>query len=323
MSSRSTQTAAEQTCWLEPQNWALDFLRELASARGYSDKTVRNYRQVLQEVSARFAGRTWGDLTLADFRHWLHELVTSRRLAENSVRLRFSALRSFYRQAVRRGLLRNNPVTGLKMPVKRRRLPLFLNEEQILQLLSAPLERMKTAGRTGKKAPGRIRQTWQFLRDAAILEVFYSTGMRIDELVRLRMSDIDLRSHTVRVMGKGGRERLVVLGRPAVQALQLYRDALPAEMNLEPVFVGAGGKALTARAIQLMLKSYLAHCGLDPRITPHKLRHSFATHLLNHGADLRSVQELLGHSSLSTTQIYTAVTAERLRQSYQKAHPRA
>jgi integrase/recombinase XerC len=258
-----------------------------------------------------------------DFRTWLHELAVTRRLADNSVRLRFAALRSFYRHLIRRGLLRENPVEGLKLPVKRRRLPLFLNEEQVLRLLAAPLERMREASTRGKKAPGRPRLAWQFLRDAAIFEVFYSTGMRIDELVRLRMNDIDFAAGTVRVMGKGGRERLGVLGRPALEALRAYRNALPPGLEPPAVFAGPRGTPLSARGIQLLLKSYLAYCGLDPRITPHKLRHTFATHLLNHGADLRSVQELLGHASLSTTQIYTAVTAERLRQTYQRAHPRA
>lgn len=296
-------------------------MAQLRGNRAYSEKTLRNYAQVLAEVSAFFAGKSWAALGLEDFRRYLHDLTVLRRLEPSTVRLRFSALRSFYQFLVRRGDLPAQPLAGLMLPGRKRRLPLFLNEEQVLRLLAAPLDLMKAAAK--QKRRGRARQAWQYLRDAAILEVFYSTGMRIDELLRLRMEDIDLRQGTVRVLGKGGKERLAVLGRPARQALQAYRDALPLEAASAFVFTGPSGKGLTARAVQQMLKSYLAHCGLDPGISPHKLRHTFATHLLNHGADLRSVQELLGHSSLSTTQIYTAVTAERLKQGYLRAHPRA
>jgi len=307
--------------FLEPPAWPQAYLEQLRSGRGYSEKTLRNYAQVLSEASAFFAGKSWGTLTLADFRRYLHELVSARRLEPASVRLRFSALRSFYQFLVRRGDLPALPLAGLKLPARKRRLPLFLNEEQVLRLLSAPLDLMKDAAK--RKGRGRHRLAWQYLRDAAILEMFYSTGMRIDELVRLRMEDIDIRQGTARVLGKGGKERLAVIGRPALEALQAYRDALGLDASPACVFTGPGGKGLSARAVQQMLKSYLAHCGLDSRISPHKLRHTFATHLLNHGADLRSVQELLGHSSLSTTQIYTAVTAERLRQGYLRSHPRA
>lgn len=301
-----------------------DFLRQMGGAGGYSLKTVRNYAGALAEVSGHFQGRRWDGLGPADFRNYLHGLA-ARRLAPASVRLRFSALRSFYRSLVKRRLVENSPLVGVGLPGRKRRVPLFLNEEQVLRLLAAPLERLREMERPGekKRRRGRVRQRWQLLRDAAILEFFYSTGVRVDELVRTELGELDMGSGTVRVRGKGGRERLAVLGRPAVEAVEAYRAALPAVMESRHLFVGAGGKPLTARAVQKMLKGYLADCGLDPRITPHKLRHTFATHLLNHGADLRSVQELLGHASLSTTQIYTAVTAERLRRSYAQAHPRA
>jgi integrase/recombinase XerC len=306
---------------LVPEVWVGEYLEHLKTGKGFSDKTLRNYEQTLREVAAAFPGRRWEGLGMVDFRVYLHELTVRRRLSPASVRLQFSALRSFYKFLIRRGLVRENPLLGLQLPNKKKRLPLFLSEEQVLKLLAAPLDRMKD--RAGKKVPGRKREAWQFLRDAALWEVIYSTGMRIDELVRLRMDDVDVRGGTVRVVGKGRKERLVVLGRPALEALQVYRDRLPVGVQPSAVFVGPGGKALSARAIQLMLKTYLAHCGLDPRLSPHKLRHTFATHLLNRGADLRSVQELLGHAHLSTTQIYTAVTAERLKQAYGRSHPRA
>ncbi|MDX6767382.1 MAG: tyrosine recombinase XerC [Candidatus Methylacidiphilales bacterium] len=306
----------------EPAAWAEEFLAHLRVQKQYSDKTGRNYRQALLECGAAFPGQQWGKLGPAHFRQYLYRLSTERRLGPASVRLRFSALRSFYKYLQRQGRLTDNPLTDLKLPVKKKRLPLFLGEEQVLRLLAAPLERMKEAAGV-KRGRGRKKEAWQFLRDAAILEFFYSTGMRLDELVRLEMDDIDRRATTARVMGKGKKERLVVLGEPALEALDNYREALPLKLGGEAVFLGPDGRALGGRAIQLMLKEYLSYCGLDHRLSPHKLRHTFATHLLDRGADLRSVQELLGHASLSTTQVYTAVTSERLKQAYRKAHPRA
>ncbi len=159
------------------------------------------------------------------------------------------------------------------------------------------------------------------LRDTAWLEVFYSAGLRLNELVRLPRRQVDLHQGTVRVLGKGRKERLCPLGGPAVQALQAYLDACPHEHEM--LFVSAQGRPLTGRAVQLSLKKYLAAAGLDAKLTPHKLRHTFATHLLDGGADLRSVQELLGHSQVTTTQIYTSVSVERLKRVYQGTHPRA
>lgn len=311
----------EEEPFLPPVSWPEEFLEHLRVQKNYSDKTGRNYRQTLRECGASFPGLSWDRLGPSHFRQYLYHLSTARKLGPASIRLRFSALRSFYKFLQRRERIPFNPLVDLKLPVKQKRLPLFLSEEQVLKLLSAPLEMGREAGK--RKGAGRKKEAWQFLRDAAILEFFYSTGMRIDELVGLEMDDIDTRGETVRVMGKGKKERMVVLGAPALEALAAYRNALPLKLAPRAVFVGPGGKPLGARAIQLMLKDYLLYCGLDHRMSPHKLRHTFATHLLNRGADLRSVQELLGHASLSTTQIYTAVTAGRMKQVYQKAHPRA
>jgi integrase/recombinase XerC len=311
----------EEGGFLSPSEWPEEFLEHLRVQKNYSDKTGRNYRQALKECGAAFPGQRWDQLGASHFRQYLYQLSTNRKLAAASIRLRFSALRSFYKFLQRREQIRANPLVDLKLPVKQKRLPLFLSEEQILKLLAAPLEKAGEAGK--RKGPGRKKELWQFRRDAAILEFFYSTGMRMDELVNLEMEDIDVRGGTVRVIGKGNKERMAVLGEPALEALASYRDLLPSKMRKEAVFVGPGGKPLSARGIQLMLKEYLLHCGLDHRLSPHKLRHTFATHLLNRGADLRSVQELLGHASLTTTQVYTAVTVDRLKQAYQKAHPRA
>jgi integrase/recombinase XerC len=206
-----------------------------------------------------------------------------------------------------------------------RRLPVFLNQEQVLALLDAPRllwakeEKRRAAG--GKKKTRREAQNWQMLRDVAWLELFYSAGLRLSELAGLQRRSVDLRQGTVRVLGKGRKERLCPLGDPAVRAVDAYLEACPFEG--EALFVSAHGRQLNGRTIQLAFKRYLAAAGLDAKLTPHKLRHSFATHLLDHGADLRSVQELLGHSQLTTTQIYTSVSVERLKRVYDRAHPRA
>jgi len=195
----------------------------------------------------------------------------------------------------------------------------------VLALLDAPRqlwakqEARETAG--GKKKPRGSGRNWQMLRDVAWLELFYSAGLRLAELVTLRRDQVDLRQGTVRVLGKGKKERLCPLGGPAVRALEAYLDACPFEE--EALFISGQGRQLNGRTIQLALKRYLSAAGLDSKLTPHKLRHTFATHLLDHGADLRSVQELLGHSQLTTTQIYTSVSVERLKRVYDRAHPRA
>jgi site-specific recombinase XerD len=158
-------------------------------------------------------------------------------------------------------------------------------------------------------------------RDAAILEMFYSSGLRLSELASLDVADVDVYSETVRVVGKGRKERVVPVGAPALEAIQHYRRA--AGVDAGPLFISKVRKRIGVAAVWLMLKRYLRHTSIPLEVSPHKLRHSFATHLLDAGADLRSVQSLLGHSSLSTTQIYTHVTVERLRKAYEEAHPRA
>jgi integrase/recombinase XerC len=290
-----------------------------------SPKTVRNYRHALGEFARMEPGVGWETAETDAFRMHLYRLSVERKLDTATLRLRFAALRSLYRFLIRRGWVKASPLTGLSLPSKEKRLPRFLSEAQVEALLAAPLQK-RAAEAGGKRRRGRRREDWQYLRDAAILEFFYSTGMRVDELVSLGDADIDLRGGGVRVMGKGRKERLCLLGEPARGAYEGYRAVLAGAKkggHPEAAFVGPGGKGLTARAVQLLLKTYLAEAGLDPKLTPHKLRHSFATHLLDRGADLRSVQELLGHANLATTQVYTQVTAERLRKSYDRAHPRA
>jgi integrase/recombinase XerC len=302
-----------------------EFLQQMEHGKAASPNTVRNYRQALREFKATVPGKSWWELRPVDFKTYLYRLAREQKLGPGTVRLRFAALRTFYKQALREGKISSNPVADLPLPKMPRRLPVFLNQEQVLALLDAPRllwakeEKRRAAG--GKKKSRRSAQNWQMLRDVAWLELFYSAGLRLSELAGLQRHSVDLKQGTVRVLGKGRKERLCPLGEPAVRAVEAYLEACPFEGDA--LFVSAQGRQLNGRTIQLAFKRYLAAAGLDAKLTPHKLRHSFATHLLDHGADLRSVQELLGHSQLTTTQIYTSVSVERLKRVYDRAHPRA
>ena len=228
-----------------------------------------------------------------------------------TIRLRFASLRSFYKFLVlRRGLARS-PVAEVQLPKTERGLPVILTITQIDELLGIPLR-----GEPDKKFP-----PWLPLRDAAILELFYSCGLRISELLALDVVHVDFISGTVKVKGKGSKERIVPVGGPALSAIQRYRQQ--AAVVSGPLFLSTRLRRITQQAVDQLLKKYLKRSSIPFAISPHKLRHSFATHLLDAGADLRSVQELLGHASLATTQIYTHVTKERLKLAYDTAHPRA
>ncbi|MEO0454722.1 MAG: site-specific tyrosine recombinase/integron integrase [Verrucomicrobiota bacterium] len=307
---------------LEPKSWVSAFLSYLEDEKGYSDKTARNYLRAIEQFSHFMPDQSWRRLSHNSFKEYLYHLSREAKLGPASIRLHFSALRSFYRYLVRSGRVETNPLAELSLPVKEKRLPRYLSELQIEVLLSAPVYAWNQY-RVDKSRRGKPVLEWQFLRDKAILEFFYSTGVRINELVNIKDLDIDHRSGVLRVMGKGKKERITVLGEPALRAYANYRDQIPLPIQNEWAFLNPRGEALSVRAVQQLFKKYLTMAGLDTELSPHKLRHSFATHLLDRGADLRSVQELLGHANLSTTQIYTQVTAERLRKSYDQAHPRA
>jgi len=238
------------------------------------------------------------------------------------MRVRFSALRTFYRFIIRRGELAATPLRGMALPKVGRALPKFLTQEQVSTLLAAPLKELadrQAAGDDSVDSPA-------LLRDAAILETIYSCGLRVSEVCGLLCADISGNERLVRVRGKGRKERLVPIGEPALDAIERYWQAAnhPCASSV-PVFLATAGtlRPVTQTTIQRQLKRYLAAASLDPALTPHKLRHSFATHLLDAGADLRSVQELLGHAHLVTTEVYTHLTTERLRKVYDQAHPRA
>ncbi|MBN2505461.1 MAG: tyrosine recombinase XerC [Verrucomicrobia bacterium] len=306
------------------------FLNHLAADRGASPHTRRNYRQALAEFARwhhteRQRPPAWTALQRDDFRGYLR-FLGRQELSRAAIQLRFSALRSFYRFLIRRGALEVSPVRNLSLPKRERRLPQYLTVHQVTELLRAPLQPASGPGPGAAKTRGRPVEAPVPYRDAALLETIYSCGLRIGELCGLRAEDVDWNQQMLRVRGKGRKERLVPVGAPALEAIRRYWALLPEPpTGNTPVFLGSSrtAKPLQPRHVQRRFKQYLAQAGLDPDLTPHKLRHSYATHLLDAGADLRSVQELLGHAHLVTTQVYTHVTTERLKQAYDKAHPRA
>jgi len=287
-----------------------EFLSFLAVERNASPRTLRIYRTALRDFQAQTDAPSWRQCQARHFRNYLFDLV-KRKQARSYVRLQFSALRSFYRFLVARNRLTKDPVREIQLPKAEKKLPLVLTQTQIGELLAAPLQVKKP-----KSAP-----VWMPQRDAAIMEVFYSSGLRLAELASLNVSDLDIYTESVRVMGKGRKERVCPVGAPALQAVSRYRAA--ANVHSGALFLNKGRRRISPRSIWLILKRYLRHTSIPIALSPHKLRHSFATHLLDNGADLRSVQALLGHASLSTTQIYTHVTTERLKKAYAEAHPRA
>jgi site-specific recombinase XerD len=308
-------------------NLVSKFLQHLATDRGASVYTQRNYRQALEEFSRwhdeeRKQPPLWEKLQRDDFRAYLR-FLGRHNLGRAAIQLRFCALRTFYKFLIRHGVLAASPIKNLSLPKLSRRLPKFLTAQQMNDLVEAPLK-LLPATSEGTKESAKVNLRCR--RDVAILETIYSCGLRISEVCGLQAQDIDWHERLLRVRGKGKKERLVPIGEPALKAIQNYWQFLPETPGGQsPVFLASSRKLrpLSARDLQLRLKKYLAIAGLDPGLTPHKLRHSYATHLLDAGADLRSVQELLGHAHLATTQVYTHLTTERLKRAYDQAHPRA
>lgn len=307
------------------------FLRHLSSERALSDYTVRNYRQALAEFAEWRASRgqpawEWNGLERDEFRQYLRHLARGG-LGTSSIRVRFSALRTLHRYLLREGLIRPWPVRGLALPRKARTLPRFLTEDQVLLLIAAPMSEHAGAVAAARgKANNEVPDPAPCLRDAAFLEILYSSGLRISEACGLLVGDLDVSGRRLRVMGKGRKERWVPVGDPAVEAVRAYASCIGRGDSLEVPLIPSGPEpfeAITPRGFQKRLKRYLAVAGLDPALTPHKLRHSFATHLLNRGADLRGVQEMLGHARLASTEVYTHLTLDRLKRVYDDAHPRA
>lgn len=291
------------------------FLRYLRVERNAADLTLKSYREDLiglleyLEV-ASLSDSTPEDLQVADLRGYLAAMQEAG-YAKTSIARRLASLRSFFRYCQREGLSKGNPAKPLRNPRPDRKLPHCLSTDEIARLLAAP---------SATTVLGK--------RDRAILETMYSGGLRVSEVVGLNDADVDLTEGILRVRGKGRRERLAPIGSYAVKAMGVWlkaRRTMPraAAGGTAPLFTNKFAKRLTTRSVARMLEGLLQRSGLDTRTTPHTLRHSFATHLLDGGADIRSVQELLGHKSLVTTQIYTHVSTAGLREAYERAHPRA
>jgi len=298
------------------------FIDYLRSQKGYSDHTVKNYQVDLEHfldflaAKQRQAGKeeTAPQLESIDFlviREYLGELYG--RYKRTTIARKLSAVRSFFYFLERKGLVKGNPAADISTPKRGKYIPTHLPVDEMFRLLEGP-DRGKPLG----------------LRDLAILEVLYSCGFRVSELSGLNLSSIDFGQRLVRVVGKGNKERIAPIGRKALRAVEAYIEAThplrkkaQSDVQDAPLFINFRGGRLTTRSIGRIIKKYASKCGLMTEITPHSLRHTFATHLLDGGADLRSVQELLGHVSLSSTQKYTHVSLERLMEVYDKAHPRS
>ncbi len=282
------------------------FLNYLKVERDASPHTLRNYLKDLSLLRKSLEELPWEKVGLVHLRQFVAQ-QRSQGLSKGSIARRVATIRSFFRFLCRDGYLTENPAFVLTRPKLDRRLPSFLSVEEATHLVEAP------GG-----------DTVAALRDRAILETLYSSGLRVSELVSLRFRDLDLISGTLRVVGKGKKERLVPMGSYSIQAIRRYMKALGVNADRDrPLFQNRLSGNLTDRSVRRILHQYLNKLSFTQRISPHSLRHSFATHLLDRGADLRSVQELLGHSSLTTTQVYTHITTERLKRAYQSAHPRA
>lgn len=282
------------------------FLRYLSAERNGSDYTGRNYRLDLSQFFESVGHRRVQDITALEIRRFVAHLSTTQR-SRRTIARKLSCLRSFFRFLCREGTLEHNPAVAVPTPRQERRLPSFLDEGQLVRLLGTP-----------------ATKKWQGWRDRAILEALYSTGMRVSELVGLNREDVDEISETVLVRGKGKKERICPIGKTALRSIRAYVAKRPKKLHVPyALFVSQKGTRLTVRQVDRLIAVYVQLAGLPVSISPHSLRHSFATHLLDRGADLRSVQELLGHASLSTTQIYTHITPQRLKKIYDQAHPRA
>ncbi|CAN5825631.1 tyrosine recombinase XerC [soil metagenome] len=304
------------------QRELLEFLSHIEDERQLSPRTVKAYRDDLAEFHSFLTGYygtpdwRWSGVDRLAIRSFMGDCFTRRGLAKRSVARKLSSVRALFRYLHVEELVEANPARAVRSPKRQRALPAFLSRDQVEQLFRAAEGRALDGGFLG-------------VRNHAILELFYSTGIRVSELYQLDMGDLDLISERVRVRGKGRKERIVPIGRIAVTAIRRYeprRDELiagSARGDRRAAFVSQTGRRLSVRQIQKVVGGFLDQIGEDAGLSTHSLRHSFATHLVDAGADLIAVKELLGHASLSTTQVYTHTSQERLKRVYRQAHPRA
>ncbi len=298
--------------------WMENFIQSIAGQRRLSVYTIRNYRYAIERFSNKFCREQavnsidWQAVKALDLRSYLVE--AQREKSRRTVHNWASALRSFFKYLQRQGHLKKSPYEGIRLPKLEKKLPQFLTEKQMLELHNAPQKALQLG----------LIDSFTALRDRLILELLYCGGLRISELSNLSYEQVNFSTGLLHIQGKGGKERFCPIGELALETLKQFRNLSPLqESDKAPIIIHKSGKKLSLRNLQILLKKYLHLAGLPHDISPHKLRHSFATHLLDRGADLRLVQTLLGHSSLSTTQIYTHVGLARLRQVHAEAHPKA
>jgi tyrosine recombinase XerC len=292
------------------------FIQYIQREKNFSENTVTSYKNDLSDFGEFLKGRNLEGNPLDQVdRPLLRDFLVflkRKKLKEVSIAHKVFVLRSFFKYLLRKRKISSNPASFLSSPKRKKRLPTFLTISQMESLLRLP-----------------AKESFQGLRDLAILELFYSTGMRLSELGNLNLSSIDFPGEVARVLGKGRKERIIPVGKEALGVLRNYLNSRKlafkgnSEINGEAIFVNRLGKRLSARSIGRIVKKYAVQISEDRKTSPHTLRHTFATHLLDQGADLLAVKELLGHESLSTTQIYTHVTTDRLKKIYKRAHPRA
>jgi len=297
---------------------------ESLNARNASERTIRAYSSDI-DLFLDFLRRTGrldrfpDGLARSDVRAYLSELSLAG-AAKSTVARKLASLRSLYKFLVRSGEVARNPMAGIRTPRPDRSLPEFMSLEEIEGVIAATSIESRAEGETGEVGDQAARLS---VRDRAVIETLYGGGLRVSELVGLDDEDVDLTEAVALVRGKGRKERLSPLGRPAARAIEAYIGSRRRKPDVRALFVNRLGTRLSARSVARMIDKVTARSGLSKHVSPHAFRHSFATHILDRGADLRSVQELLGHASISTTQVSTHVTAERMRRAYEKAHPRA
>ncbi|MCK9420371.1 MAG: tyrosine recombinase XerC [Nitrospirae bacterium] len=286
-----------------------DFLSYLRNERNVSPHTLRGYLSDLEQLSSFLGKKELSAVDHQTLRRFIAHLMRGE-VKKSSIARKLSAIRSFFRYLNREGILTNNPARLVATPRRDKRLPSVLTADDALRLMNSP---------NSKKPEDHA----SMLRDRAVLETLYSTGIRASELIGMNREDIDRNDSLIRIRGKGRKERIVPIGGKAREAIDAYLGGHSRDAETSAVFIGPSGKRLTARTVQRILENHRKQLGLQQKASPHTLRHSFATHMLESGADLRAIQELLGHASLSTTQRYTHVNLDSLMEVYDKAHPNA
>ncbi len=291
------------------RKYIFNFIHYLKSEKNVSFHTERSYLSDLEQFADFLDGKDAGAVDHQTLRQFI-ALFMKKGTKKSSIARKLSAIRSFFKYLNREGILAGNPARLVSTPRREKRLPAVLTADDAQRLMEAPGTTRHDGGDT-------------IFRDRAVLETLYSTGIRASELTGMNREDIDRHDRLVRIRGKGRKERVVPIGQKALDVVDAYLSSRRNSVDPAAVFTGPSGKRLTARTVQRILENYRKSLGLAQKASPHTLRHSFATHLLESGADLRAIQELLGHASLSTTQRYTHLNLDSLMETYDKAHPRA